>query len=127
MTMANRPERFLRVKDSYNWSPITDYHLMRVALRLGLVDLSETELETNKNRAWINAESEYEIRSVVHRAVQLLIQQSGKTMSFVDEKMWSARRYCPEMNEPDCNKCIFSGICKKRTKLFQPIFRTTTY
>ena len=56
-----------------------------------------------------------------------VIRESGHAMSFIDEKMWSARRYCPEMTMPNCPECVFSEVCKKRTELFQPIFRTTAY
>lgn len=127
MTMANRPERFLFIKDAHNWSPITDYHLMRTALRLGLVDLSESENEVNRSRRWVTSKSEKTIRSTVHSAIEQMIHESGRTMSFVDEKMWSARKYCPEMTDPNCQKCIFKDVCKKRTELFQPVFRTTAY
>src|SRR3989344_1204781 len=39
MTLANRPEHFLIPEKSFVWRPIVDYHLMRLALRLGLVML----------------------------------------------------------------------------------------
>ena len=128
MTLANRPEKFLHAfRDPQNWSPIVDYHLMRVSLRLGLVDLDENEQEANKARSWVSSDSEYNIRSAVHSAVTQVIAESGRSMSFVDQKMWMARRYCPEMTEPDCPKCVFTDICKKRTELFQPVFHTTAY
>ncbi len=127
MTLANRPEKFLRVKDPQNWLPIIDYHLMRLSLRLGLVDLDQSEQGSNKARGWVDGDSEYNIRSAVYSAVTQVIAESGRSMSFIDQKMWMARRYCPEMTKPDCPKCVFMDICKKRTELFQPIFRTTAY
>jgi hypothetical protein len=127
MILANRPEKFLEVKDPYNWSPIIDYHVMRVALRLGLIELDKNELRANINRRWVNAEKESEIRFDTHNAVTDLIQYSGRSMAFIDEKMWLARKYCPEMEKPNCEKCLFSSICKKRTELFQPVYRTTAY
>jgi len=127
MVMANRPEKFLVVKDPQNWSPFTDYHLMRVALRLGIIDLDKDKYVHNRYRQWVTAEAEHDIRSTTQAAVKQLIRESGRTMSFIDEKLWSARRYCPEMSEPDCPKCIFAEVCKKRTELFQPVFRTTAY
>ena len=48
-------------------------------------------------------------------------------MKFVDEKMWRAREYCPEMEKPDCSKCEFGNVCKKRKDLFQPVWRTNNY
>ncbi|PIZ70005.1 MAG: hypothetical protein COY11_03495 [Candidatus Portnoybacteria bacterium CG_4_10_14_0_2_um_filter_44_20] len=48
MVLSNRPEKFLEVKDPQCWSPIVDYHLMRLALRLGLVDLNKKEQPVNE-------------------------------------------------------------------------------
>ncbi len=129
MALANRPEKFLNVKDPQNWRPIVDYHLMRVALRLGLVDLFEqrsAKIITRKGR-WVISGTEREIRYAVFNAVSEIINQSGRPMSFIDEKMWMGRKYCPEMEPPNCIKCIFNGVCKKRIELFQPVFRTTSY
>ncbi|MFA6338925.1 MAG: queuosine salvage family protein [Candidatus Paceibacterota bacterium] len=127
MVLANRPEKFLVVKDDYNWEPIIDYHLMRTALRLGLVDLNDDEYGKNRNRRWVSSRVEQNIRKAVDRAMRRIIKLSGRPMSFVDEKMWNSRRYCPEMDYPDCSKCIFLKVCKHRTELFQPVFRTTAY
>ncbi len=126
MVLANRPEHFLKVNDSENWNPIVDYHLMRVALRLGLIQ-SEVNLSVLEERSWCDHVVESEVRQATFGAMQQLIKESGKNMSFVDFVMWSARKYCPEMTEPDCSRCIFNDVCAKRTKLFQPVIRTTAY
>ncbi len=127
MVLANRPEKFLKVKDPQNWKPIVDYHLMRLALRLGLVELEKIDQKKNKKREWVNMFIELEIRRAVYEAIYELIEKSGRPMSFVDEKMWMGREYCPEMTTPECDKCIFESVCKKRVALFQPVFRTTNY
>ena len=127
MTLANRPEGFLSASDPHNWSPSGDYHVMRVALRLGIVNLAPDMSEGNIARSWVNEVEEYGIRSQIYWAAQNLIFQTGKSMSFIDEKMWQARGYCPEMEAPDCSKCLFTSVCKKRVDLFQPIIRTTAY
>jgi len=127
MILANRPEKFLKVKDPQNWKPIIDYHLMRLALRLGLVELEKIDQKKNKKREWVNVFIELEIRRAVYEAICELIEKSGRSMSFVDEKMWMGRKYCPEMITPECDKCVFKSVCKKRVALFQPVFRTTSY
>lgn len=127
MALANRPEEFLKINDPENWKPIVDYHLMRTALRLGMVELSNNEKLINTDRIWVSELQENHIRTLVFHAVELLIKQSGKPMSFVDNKLWMARKYCPEMKEPNCEKCIFTDVCEKRTELFQPVFRTLYY
>jgi hypothetical protein len=127
MSLANRPERFLRVTDDEHWKPVVDYHLMRLALRLGLVELNETETWRNEERRWVTAREEHSIRIATYEAVKLLIRASGRSMFFIDEKMWTARKYCPETTKPDCEKCIFANVCGKRINLFQPVYRTTAY
>ncbi|MBI4837019.1 MAG: hypothetical protein HY813_01270 [Candidatus Portnoybacteria bacterium] len=127
MVLSNRPEKFLEVKDPQSWSPIVDYHLMRLALRLGLVDLKKSEQRANEKRLWIDALAEYRIRRATYRAIKRLISKSGKSMPFIDKLFWTGRQYCPEMEDQECSQCIFSEVCKKRTELFQPIFRTTAY
>ena len=128
MAVANRPERYLDATDSDHWQPIIDYHLMRIALRQGLVEITN-DVENNRNskRAWTTEHREYDIRVATYYAINELIEQSGKPMTFVDEQLWMARKYCPEMTEPDCGKCVFNDGCEKRTNLFQPVYETTAY
>jgi len=127
MALANRPEKFLKVTDLQNWKPLIDYHLMRVSLRLGIVELIGAKLKANKKRRWTGALTETVIREATYEAVMGLIGKSGRPMSYIDEKMWMGRKYCPEMNAPECDKCIFERVCKKRIELFQPVYRTTNY
>ena len=96
-------------------------------MRLGLVDLDENEYEIIRHRLWADWRMENSIRKNVYYAIIFLIQKSGRSMSFIDEIMWNARRYCPETEIPDCEKCIFTGVCRKKIELFQPVYRTTNY
>ncbi len=139
MALANRPERFLKADAERTvWPPIVDYHLMRLALRLGMVDAGEwTPYVTESTRMpsgrgeikalYIPAEGESQIRSAVYAAVREVIRRSGRPMSEIDFLFWSARKYCPEMSLPECGKCAFETVCAKRVGLFQPVLRTTNY
>ena len=127
MIMTNRPEEFLARSDDDVWIPIIDYHLMRVALRLGLVRLTEKERKANEAREFVDAHVERTIRDAVFAAIVRLIDQSGHTMFAVDEVLWNARRYCPETEKPECGQCIFKRQCKQDIELFQPVFRTMAY
>ncbi|MDO8496482.1 MAG: hypothetical protein Q7S43_03435 [bacterium] len=127
MILANRPEKFLKVAPEEKWPPIVDYHLMRVALRLGLIELSLIEYDQLIRRVYVDYWTEAQIRKVTFDAIEMVIELSGKPMSEIDFLLWSARRYCPEMTKPDCSKCCFDDVCKKRVQLFQPVLRTTNY
>jgi len=127
MILANRPEKFLKVRSEEKWPPIVDYHVMRVALRLGLIELSLIEYDQLARRVYVDYWTEAQIRKATFDAIEMVILLSGKPMSEIDFLLWSARRYCPEMTKPDCSKCCFDDVCKKRIQLFQPILRTTNY
>lgn len=127
--LAARPEQFLRPKETEKWPPIIDYHLMRLALRTGMVTIDEDEKERLPlvERHFISSDVEKDVREKVFVAMLEVIEKSGKPMSFVDSIFWSAREYCPEMEEPKCVRCAFDDICAHRIELFQPVFRTTNY
>jgi len=127
MALANRPERFLHVTDDRSWKPIVDYHVMRVALRTGLVVLEGDEAVTNAARAWVDPDTEAGLRRLTYEAFDAVQRRSLRSLPAVDHAFWSARRYCPEMDAPKCDTCMFSKVCAKRTELFQPVFATTNY
>ena len=127
MALSNRPERFLKVRADADWPAIVDYHLMRLALRTGMVELDPQEATFIKERAWVSAIIEHEIRYHTKIAIEVLVRASGKNMSQVDFLCWSARRYCPETEAPKCTDCVFKSACAKRTELFQPVLRTSSY
>ncbi|MDP3963052.1 MAG: queuosine salvage family protein [bacterium] len=127
MALHRRPEHFLAVTDHEHWKPIVDYHLMRVSLRLGLIDVAQAERNQLRLRAWCSSNMEAGIRKATFDAVSMLAELSGQSMFAIDEALWMARKYCPEIEQPDCAKCLFNAACEKRTELFQPVLRTTAY
>jgi hypothetical protein len=131
MSLANRPERFLDVApDDENWCPIIDYHLMRFALRTGMVGLSPEYRQENIDRRLTSPKVEFEIRDATNNAVYKLIKESGRTMGFVDLALWSARKYCPEdwdLSKINCGACTYNTACEQDKELFQPVFETTYY
>lgn len=125
MALHNRPERLLKVNDPERWFPVMDYHLERLCLRTGMVELEDHELERNRQRAWVDQDTWYGIRQPCYDALTAVIDLSGRGHALTDLACWKARKYCPEMSEPDCGECHFSGFCARRTDLFQSVIRTT--
>ena len=126
--MENRPEHFLRVTDSESAVPIIDYHLQRSALRTGLVRVQETALyEKLCARSLLDESDENAIRNATYEAVRQLVDRSGLSVAAVDYFFFMNRTKCPEMTEPVCAECPVQTICKRETKLFQPVYRTTFY
>jgi hypothetical protein len=126
--LENRPERFLRVTDPESYEPIIDYHLQRSALRTGLVVVDDAALKARlESRAVVSAADEDAVRRATFEAIRRLVGQSGKGVAAVDWFFFTNRRRCPEMTEPECAVCPVQAICRRETKLFQPVFRTTAY
>ena len=128
MVETNRPEHFINPEAGFVWPPVIDYHLMRIALRLGLITLSPEWRKQNTQRLFISGDHERKIRHAVYDAITLLIRFSGRTMSEIDALLWLlGRKSCLEMEEPRCSSCVLEKVCVKRTTLFQPVYRTTAY
>src|SRR3989338_8478304 len=125
MSLANRPEQFLVPEATFVWDPIVDYHLMRLALRLGLVTLPAEWINENTERKFTSPERERAVRKAVFRVVRSVIKKSGRSMAEIDNLMWSARRFCPEVEKPNCTACMLQSVCAQKTDLFQPVIRTT--
>ena len=127
MALANRPEKFLTVTDEETWYPVVDYHLQRLALRLGGVEVNAEERENLENKEWTTAETERNVRDATGEFWLTVQEKSGKSHAQIDLAAWSARRFCPETEAPKCEKCVFNAGCDHQTKLFQPVLRTDAY
>ena len=127
--LLHRPEKFLQLGDSEEEIPCIDYHLMRTALRTGMVRIADTDLQQKiANRELVSNEEEYSIRQNVYNAINILVDTSPNlNMVSVDQFLFRMRSGCPEMNEPDCKSCALDPVCAKHTQLFQPVIRTTYY
>jgi hypothetical protein len=100
---------------------------MRLALRMGLVALPKAWREENIARKLTFLSREAAIRSLTNDAIEQVITQSGRSMFAIDNLAWSARRYCPETEPPQCEKCPLKNSCAQDIELFQPVIRTTAY
>ncbi len=126
--LVNRPERFLRPANGETLPPCIDYHLMRSALRTGIVSVADPGLRQQLiDRRRMSHADEYAIRSSVYEAIRMIADCSGVDMVSVDQFFFQMRRGCPEMSEPECERCILKTVCARNTHLFQPVIRTTYY
>ena len=128
LILNQRPEQFLRFGPDEAVPPVIDYHLMRSCLRTGIVDVTDTALLADlAARRLLPQKDEEAIRQAAYDALNEIVTLSGKSMGAVDYYFFGARRRCPEMSEPECEKCALDPICAKRKELFQPVYRTTFY
>jgi sugar/nucleoside kinase (ribokinase family) len=128
LVLRQRPEHFLPDAPDDDAPPIVDYHVQRTALRTGMVAVVDSTLRTAiAARRVIAAADEEAVRAATFVALQLLRDLSGRPMGAVDWFLFQMRHRCPEMSEPDCERCPAVGACARRVELFQPVFRTTAY
>ncbi len=141
----------IKIKDPENFIPIMDYHMQRVLLRLGCV-----EIEDNKLRQQIYQrnvlESDEPIRSFCIEAFKIIASQSGHHITKMNDFFWSLGRSCchettlchngvcekspctfVEIIEiEDHSSCIFEGVCRGEKDesyrgLWQPVVNTHFY
>jgi hypothetical protein len=128
LILNQRPESFLPLREDEVVPPIVDYHNLRSALRIGLVDVNDEDLyQKLSERALVSAAEEWAVRYPTYRAMAAVHVQSGKQTEDLDWFFFNARRRCPEMSEPDCPNCPLEQECAQHTELFQPVLRTTFY
>ncbi len=141
----------LEIKDTENFIPIMDYHMQRVLLRLGCVEISdESYREKIVNHEILDTDEP--IRSRCVEAFRLIASESGHDITKMNDFFWSLGRSCCHQTmlcvDHLCEKtpctfsqivelqnhdtCAFSAICpgatdKKYRELWQPVVETHFY
>ena len=140
----------LKIKDTENFTPIMDYHMQRVLLRTGCVEVGEKLGEILRDR--IPLENDTIIRQKSIEAMQIIAQTSGHPIVGMNDIFYMLGRSCcnekPLCIEKKCEKspcslykavdmkvhknCLFTGICvggenENIRKLWQPIVKTHFY
>lgn len=142
----------LTIQDLDNLIPVMDYHMQRVLLRFGCVEILDEQLR----QALVKQEklpSDEQIRLASIDAVLQLAHYSGHSVSTVHDFLWPLGRSCckekPLCQHGVCDKspctfdsfvllpsrhcrCVFEGTCKGSLKedyrnLWQPLVDTHYY
>jgi Potential Queuosine, Q, salvage protein family len=107
-------------------SVAVDYHIVKQALRQGIVVLSR-ELESKVAGGDLLTPTEsIAIRASVAQAMNLLTQTAGLSGAVLDNLYWSNRSICTE-ETPVCGLCPFAASCAQRTWMGQPREMTRYY
>ncbi|MFA6534576.1 MAG: queuosine salvage family protein, partial [Patescibacteria group bacterium] len=143
--------KLLKIKDPQNIIPPVDYHLQRVLLRLGCIEILNNNLKIKlQNRKKVK--SDYELRAATVAAIKSLAPASGRDYNQLDYLFWSLGRSCCNQKilcqDQTCNKkpctltlvvnlphhdqCIFASVCRAATdkayrKYWQPNVETNYY
>ena len=143
--------RLLDIKDIDNLVPIMDYHIQRVLLRFGCVEILDSKLKhALMNREKIDSDEEIRFASI--EAVKQIARHSGHPSTVIHDFLWPLGRSCCKENPlcksgicdknpctfelfvklPVHKKCVFEGVCKSSLseeyiKLWQPMVETQYY
>jgi len=139
------------IKDPENFIPIMDYHMQRVLLRLGCVEVLDINLQEKlRNKEKIS--SDVEVRNASVEAIKAISKIPGLNVANLNDFFWALGRSCCTektlCHDKKCckkpctftllvdllshNECIFQKICKgssdeKYRKYWQPIVDTHYY
>lgn len=143
--------KLFKVKDPENIEPVMDYHMQRLLLRTGCVEVLDSSLRKSLLQK-IPVSSDEDVRNACVDAVRIIAGIARKTYFEMDEVLWSLGRSCCKektlcsdgvcnqtpctfnsfFEMPEHKKCIFEGACKGRNNvsyrnLWQPVVDTHYY
>ena len=141
----------LKIKDPENMIVAMDYHMQRVLLRMGCVEINDPELK-NKLFNKEALESDEEIRTACVEALRIIGQTADYPADKMNDFFWPLGRSCckelllcvdKKCNKSPCtfyqvveldnhDKCLFAEACKasqdaEYRKFWQPIVQTHYY
>ena len=107
----------LEVKDPHNLHVPVDNHLVRLALRTGIVEPCASLPEAEVSR-----EEDVAIRSLIRRAYKVLSDLSGLRPTYLDDIVWAVGKRCCKWERPLCEECAdlrrggcpLKNVCKGR-------------
>jgi hypothetical protein len=106
--------------------PGIDYHLVKQALRQGLV-LPPPELALKLvERKPLTPDESLVLRRAVMLALTEVARYSGIPTTVLDNLYWLNRRVCSEENWA-CHECPFNAVCTKQTVYGSPLEATRYY
>jgi len=142
---------FIEVLDPENYIPIMDYHMQRVLLRMGCVEVVDKQLEMDLKKKRPLA-SDAVVREACIDAIRLIAEVSGHPITIMNDFFWPLGRSCCNetllCRDHQCEKspcsfflmadlrehehCIFEGLCKAASDdnfrdFWQPVVKTHYY
>lgn len=117
-------------EDEVSFVPIVDYHMQRVLLRLGCVEVLDKSLDLSL-RNWLPLKSDLPVRRACNDAFKIIAAASGKKIWAMNDVFWPLGRSCCNQttlcSDHKCSKnpctfeqmielenheqCFFSEVC----------------
>jgi hypothetical protein len=106
--------------------PGIDYHLVKQALRQGLVVPGGRIRERLMTQGFLNPSESLELRMAVLDALVAAAESSNISAVTLDNIYWLNRRVCAD-DQPLCSRCPFEASCPKRIEFGIPLEATRFY
>ncbi|WP_197524318.1 hypothetical protein [Aeropyrum pernix] len=105
-----------RFADPHNKELPVDNHLVRLALRMGIVSATEDLLEAVKRQREVDTLDDVALRLASRRAWRIVAQHGGIDPFILDDFLWAFGRLCCTRDAPTCRtgcsaKCRGMGWC----------------
>lgn len=117
--------RLMNIRDPENINLPIDNHLMRIAIRLGIVKpMEETKIFFIKRNLEVDKELDMVFRLVAKRAYRLLSVKAGVNPFILDDFLWTLGRERCQFNNPLCdsnNLGLINDACPLREVCMQYI------
>jgi hypothetical protein len=122
----------LKINDSENFIPIVDYHMLRVLLRMGCIEVKDDNLR-KKLYCFDKIKSDKEFRKAAQKTFRKITKLSEKEIFELDPIFWSLGRSCCQLKTTLCfdrkcdknpctfytymdlnnhDRCFFENVCK---------------
>jgi hypothetical protein len=106
--------------------PAIDYHLVKQAVRQGLVHPDEATSQKLKQAGLLTRREAQGLRRSVLTALTMVAEEAGVSTAALDNLYWLNRQVCTE-TEPACTNCSFAPACARLTELGLPLEYTRYY
>lgn len=141
----------IKIKDPENIIPIMDYHMQRVIMRMGCIEIEDQKLRSEL-LAKKKISSDEIIRKACIESVKIIAEVSGHSIISINDFFWPLGRSCCNENtlcddgvcmKNPCsfdlivdlknhNNCLFEGVCfgskdSSYRELWEPIVKTHFY
>ena len=105
----------VKIRDLENLHVPVDNHLSRIAIRWGIVKLSENLLVKIQRQEAFTFDEDVMLRLFIRKAYKLLSEKVGVKPSILDDFLWNFGRKTCIRGTPFCIECPLNEVCEAYT------------
>jgi len=98
-------------KDEENEEVAVDNHLMRIAIRTGLLRLEKSWFPLLRNERSSTLEEDIALRIMTRAALKVVAEKAQISPFTLDDFLWSLGRLVCKVDKPECGECSIRNAC----------------